>query len=436
MAVSPRKVALMAIEKTKSGIHIQNALNSMLVKMPLSQKDAALCTDLVYGFFRAYLRIEYILAQVLPKPQGLPSRMHIYLAMGVYSMCLQDKVPDYAAVDQTVRLVRKEFGQRMGNVANGALRSIQKMMPDIDDPEWYMEKSNPDKWSCLSIFHGMPRYITDIWLNNYGPDATLLLLKRSFARPWQGLRVNRAHDLAKNIYNSLIKKQNQQCQAVGAYGFAFAPGMFPQEIAGHSVWDLLQKGALSMQAAGSMQILQELQLTDLSNPVWDCCAGSGGKTGALAEASVDISLATDTSLQRLNRLKAEFTRLELTCPLVAQADMTKPPLPKWHGDIVMDVPCSGLGVLGRRPDIRFSLMHNKKYFEKLPALQQNMLSTGCSLLQKGRKLAYITCTLNPDENEKMLAKILARDIEIVCEWQTPHESCWLEGMYGAVLQKI
>ena len=108
---------------------------------------------------------------------------------------------------------------------------------------------------------------------------------------------------------------------------------------------------------------------------------------------------------------------------------------RWEGDIVLDVPCSGLGVLARRPDIAMNVTPEK--IADLQAIQAKLLAQAARTLQPGRRIAYITCTLNPAENENAIRAFLQTrgDFTLQAEWQTPHDHPWLEGMYGAVLQK-
>ncbi len=197
-------------------------------------------------------------------------------------------------------------------------------------------------------------------------------------------------------------------------------------------------GALSWQSAGTQCVMQQIfcAVPDLKLlPFWDACAGQGGKTFWLLEHGIDVGLASDISPYRLHQLQASAQRLKHKVP-VALMSATMPAFSAWQGNILLDVPCSGLGTLARRPEIR--KRRNLATLSKLCELQKEMLKKAFSLLSVQGHVVYITCTLNPEENENLIQNFLQKEpcAKLCYAWQTPHEHPWLEGMFVSVVKKI
>lgn len=432
-----RQLALEAISLANRGEPLQKALDTVLKKYSPERGERRLCADLAYGYFRTALRLEFILVRILRKPRNLPPNMRIILALAAYSLLFQGGAPAYATVDQTVSLVKKLFGHSLAGVANGVLRSIQRMERELENPEWYA-KNAKDAWTGNAIFYGIPQTVADLWRAAYGEENALQIMRRSFQRPWTGIRINPRRPGAEALRSRFAQAcAENRLEMAGAWGFAFAPGFVPDWLAEGALNELHEKGMVSFQSAGSMLAMENLGLYDWLGPVWDCCAGAGGKSAALQERLVHLSLASDTNPGRLRQLARDFTRLDLPKPGVALADAEVPPMRGWPGQILADAPCSGLGTLARRPDIRNRFANGQLAHKAYPAIQLKILDSAANQLEKGGEAAYITCTLNPAENENVIGTFLSGhpDFEIIREWQTPHSHPWLEGMYGVKLRK-
>lgn len=433
MPLSPRLMAVRIIEETLAGTKVQEAFNYYVEKYPLNIQDRQLCADLVYGYLRTSIKLDFILSQFLKKPKKLPPAMRLMLALGVYSLLFQDKIPAYAAINETVKEIKKNSGQALANVANGVMRNIQKLGKKLDQAEWY-RKGAGDALKGEELFYSLPGPVVRLWNDSYGSEDAVKLMERSAGRPWQGLRVNPRHQNAGQLKKALSEIEGGA--DIGEYGFAFPPGKYIEEVAGKAVADWIKEGALSLQSPGSMLIVEELGLASLEGPVWDCCAGSGIKSAALLERGVDVSLASDLSRPRLENIRPFCERLGLPVPQIIQASASSPPLKSWKGHIIADVPCSGLGVLARRPDIRGNISGDA-FWKDNARKQKEIMNRLAGILEAGKKLVYITCTLNPHENELLIRAILREHPELTLEkeWQSPHSHPWLEGMYGSVLLK-
>lgn len=426
--MSARMAAIKAISSVDRGETAQAALGKAVDN--LDPVDRSLCSDLVYGTLRARLRVDYLLGQVLGRPSQLPPYALIALQTAAYSLLFQEKIPAYATVNETVKLIKKRFGQRLANVANGSLRGLLRLGDKPLRKKFYGETAN----EAENRYYSIPPQLGELWRKAYGSGIATKLMERSLRRPPSCLRVN----LRAKTGDALVAALKQDFEAIGSSGFVCPPGTLPTAILGRELSSWQQEGALSFQAAGSQAALSELGLYEdwQGVPVWDACSGMGGKSTALLEAGLEVTLASDPSLRRLRLLPLECARLNLPVPIIAQADAIRPPLNFWQGNILVDAPCSGLGVLARRPDLKGRLSLAK--IDELVNLQTRILDSLVSLLTPGRELCYLTCTLNPRENEEQVNRLLKKnpDLELLCQWQTPHEHLWLEGMFGARLKKV
>lgn len=440
-APNARNLALRALVLTDAGTPVQAALDSVLGAQPADPRDRRLASELVYGCARERIRTDAILARLLRKPEGLPRPLLLILAIAVHSLLFQDGVPAHAAVSEAVRQAERLYGAWLARVANGVLRSLQRLADAPLDQAWYEDANDAPaerQWLAACRFWSLPESIADLWRAAYGQDVALALMRRSFQRPWAGIRINAQHPQAGAVREALAAAAPEAERAfIGPWGIAFAPGALPETLLGRTLAELRASGHLAFQSAGSQAVLTELGLDGWREPVWDACAGVGGKSFALLESGVPVRLATDMSWGRLSRL-APQRGVPLSPHLVlALADAAKPPVRSWSGHILVDAPCSGLGVLARRPDIRFPGRRNEEVLRVYPQTQVRILTALAGRLQPGRELAYLTCTINPQENEDVVGTLLEQEpgLELVRSWATPIEHPWLEGMYGAVLRR-
>lgn len=436
-----RECAVLALERMDDGMPVQAAVDAVLAHCALPVRERRLCAELVYGCARERIRCDAILGRLLRRPAGLPRPMLHCLAIAVHSLLFQERIPPHAAISAAVRQVDSRYGVRLARVANGVLRSLQRLGDAPHDAAWYEEvRDAPGQraWRAACRFWSMPPEIADLWRAAYGEETALALMRRCFQRPWTGIRLNAKHPLATAARRALEAAAPEAARAAaGAWGLAFAPGALPEEALGMPLAELRRAGVLEFQSAGSQAVLQELGLLDWDAPVWDACAGVGGKSRALSEAGVPVLLATDLSPGRLARLRTALPEGGRPVPALAVADAAQPPVRAWGGHILADAPCSGLGVLGRRPDIRFPGRRTMAVLREYPGTQGRILRALAARLRPGRELAYLTCTLNPAENEAVVASLTEADtgLELVRSWCTPMSHPWLEGMYGVVVRR-
>lgn len=455
-----RALAVDALYAVERGAVAQAALSATLARLD-ARRDVdpahvarvkARCTELVYGVLRADMRLCHIRDRFLPHPGSLPLQMRLCLLLALYELYFLDAVPDHAAVCWAVDFARARFGTRLGRVVNAVLRNAQRLGDAPLAPDFY---ASGDALAAWALYHAQPLWLASLWEQHYGREAALALLWRSFAPPYACMRLNVRHPDALRLDEALCTFGGMRL-CVGApvpaeplpvgrfpfQAFAFPPGGAPDALCGQALCQWHDLGVFSWQAAGSLIALAAAELGGgASSPaLWDACAGQGGKALALAELGAPLVVCSDIHAGRLRQLQRTARRLGLPVTggagiRVLRASAERPPLAAWDGDILLDVPCSGLGTLARRPDIK-----RRRSMADIAALARTqfaLVRAVWPLLRPGRALVYMTCTLTPDENMLQVQRVVRefQDARLAVEWQTPHTHPWLEGMYVARLEK-
>jgi 16S rRNA (cytosine967-C5)-methyltransferase len=425
-----RDLAVQALNRIEgSQLPVQAALNDTLSRADCGTADAALCTELCYGSLRMEIRLRWLLARFLKAPERLPPHMRVILLVTAYGLLFLEGMPSYALVDWAVQSVKRKHGNTLARVANAGLRAICREGTAPHDYDYYYV-AGQDDLAQQALYHSLPLWIVRLWHGGYGPEKSGLLMAKSSGRPAVGLRVNRQRsgweDLALQLEGAGAQRLTAVCCA--------AP---PERRAGleeHcALTALLSEGRLSRQGAASQLALDVLLPQSWPDPLWDACAGQGTKACALLEFGKDVRLASDTHAPRLRRISSECRRLGLAPLQAVQASALYPPLRFAPGTILLDAPCSGLGVLAARPDIRRH--RSKEQVLALIGVQAAMLEAAYAELASGGHIAYITCTQNPAENEEQIRAFLGRHLDAVLaqEWNSPADDRLLEGMYAALL---
>lgn len=419
----------------------QEALNVALTGADAAARPFA--AELFYGALRQELRLKHLQAHFLKRPGKLPPGMARLLLLAEYSLLFLDKA-HHAVVQNVVGIIKRLHGQALANVANGFLRSVSREKEALTDPAWYAKTFT----AADSVYYSLPEKICSLWLGAYGRESARLLMERSSRRPWLSFLLNPGHasgQLALEQLEAFGSRLAVQGKSEGKESFfvldnklfAYAPDSAPRELLGLSIPDCQKTGLIFPAGAGSYIVLKELGFLEMDGMVWDACAGFGGKSVNLAFSGRAVGLGSDISAKRLHGLKMIYKHFQIKPGGIARMDASSPAIGQWPGDILLDAPCSGLGVLARRPDLKRHYIMNMERLAGLLDAQQGILEGAASVIQPGRCIAYITCTLNPAENGEAVRKFLARHPELGLEreWQTPHEHPWLEGMYGALIRR-
>lgn len=321
----------------------------------LSTADKGLATALVLGVLRWQIALDARIRPLLQRPDGkLPAVVEVALRMGAYQLIHMDRIPAHAALSESVELVRADAPFAVGMV-NAVLRKLsQQKAPG---------KKLHESPAAFAERLGHPTWLAERWTARYGRDAALAICEADQQEPQPGvLFAPEADDVEMPVMDDGSR--------------------LVAEIA-----------AAAMPAA---------------NLVWDCCAAPGGKTLVLAERLKQAKvLATDASPRRLKALDERMSAAGLAERVkILEADAEA--LPQEHGvfDLILcDVPCSGTGTMARNPEIRHRMTISE--IAKQAKRQREILAASMARLAPGGRLVYATCSLEPEENERVVAAALA-----------------------------
>lgn len=361
-------------------------------------RDRRLITMLVNGVLRWRKRIDWLLEQfVRGGVKRLDPWTHNALRMGVFQLLFLNRIPTWAAIDESVELAKRMSGRGAAGLVNAVLRRVARDHDTVEYPSL-----DEDPVAHIAVMHSHPEWMVRRWLKRYGLRDTIALCEfNNTPRPLI-LRVNRLRTTVPAVRRRL-----------DTAGIPHQVGRYhPYSLEIHAS---IAVGELSIHQEGLVQVQDEAaSLVGLlvdpqpGERIIDLCAAPGGKTTHMAElmANRGTILAVDLHAHRRDQLIANCRRLGITCvqPLVAdaRAPLDVPPADR----VLVDAPCSGLGVLARRADARWH--KSEADIAQLQALQQEILEAAVQLVRPGGRLVYSTCTLEPEENEEVVRWLLQR----------------------------
>jgi len=402
---------------------VQAAVDDALTASGAAAQDKGLATELAYGYLRLRGRLDFILAQLLKNPHQTSPVLKRILGVAAYELLHLSRIPDYATLDWAVSLTRERMGQTMAKVANGVLRNLIRLGRAVHQPD-YFESRTAGQARFLSAWGSCPLWMAEMWLSAYGREKTRTFLEASLQAPPVGVRINRLHPRAEELRERLAPL------AVAGTEWGFALGEWPDFLN-----EAVDQGAATRQSLAAQKIMDDIGAGRWPSPVLDACSGRGGKTFLLAEMDKQV-WASDVNVFRLGQLRRESERLGLAVPALRAPAQGPYPLRRVPNTVFFDAPCSGFGVLARRPDIKWK--RSQADCAGLAALQREMLDAAAGMLPSGGCLAYVTCTLNPAENERQIEEFVrARTgMKLLRQAQSDPAEGLGEFFYGAVLKKI
>jgi 16S rRNA (cytosine967-C5)-methyltransferase len=404
-AASARSLSAHAVARVLSeGVTLEAALKDALVGT--DAKLHASVRSLSYGAVRGYFRHEAILGMLLSQPvRSLDFLVRALLSVALYEI-EDERSPEYAVVDAAVETAKATDAQRASGLINAVLRRYLRERKTLDA----RISANP------ATRHAAPIWLKDRLRADWPVRWTQLLAAGDTQAPmW--LRVNSRRSSTQEYLDRL--------DAVGIAAHAHLP--VPQAIVLDSPCDVhalpgFAEGVASVQDLGAQCVIFPLSVAP-DQRVLDACAAPGGKTALIAEREPNLKklLAVDVDPQRLARVRENLARGNLAAEVICGDSTT--PLKWWDGvpfdRILLDAPCSGLGVIRRHPDIR--LRKSPSDIDKLPALQGRLLRALWVLLRPGGRLVYATCTITRSENRDSIGAFLeeTKDARIVppADWQ-------------------
>lgn len=381
-------------------------LNRALSENPLEPRDAALATELVNGTLRWRARLDWVLARyVRDGLDRLPPQIRNVLRLGLYQVMFLDRVPPHAAVSESVKLARMVGHSGTAGLTNAVLRKILRDADRLPDPE----KSIRELPEALSVAYSHPQWLVERWLRRMGEKETRAFLAADNHAAPMGLRANLTRTDRETLRRALAAREIEvesgrfSRQALrGKVGFA--PRRVPE----------FTDGLFFVQDE-SETLVGELLGAEPGETVLDLCAAPGGKTTHVQEmrGSAGMVLAVDVQQGRLLRVAENAERLRLDGVALVCADGRSLALARHVDRVLVDAPCSGLGVLCRRADARWR--KTEASMRALLPLERELLQAGAGHVRPGGVLVYSVCSTEPEETTMQVKTFLAENSDFELE---------------------
>ena len=385
-----RGVALKVLQEVfEKGAYSNIALNKELQSSQLSQADKSLVTELVYGTVARKITLEWYLAHEIADRDQLDSWVYHLLMLSLYQILYLDKIPNHAIVNEAVNLAKR--GRGAEKFVNAILRAfLNKPLPDIAA----IKRKN----KRLSVQYSAPVWLVATLIEEYGQERAEAILASLFIRNKASVRVT---DLSK--VDELAQALSAEKSDLSPVGLVKASGHF----AGSQAF---KEGLITIQDETSQLVAPTLQLEGWEE-VLDACAAPGGKTCHIASYLTSGQVtALDLYDHKLTLIEENAQRLGVGQQVRTQKLDARQVAATFGPDrfdkILVDAPCSGIGLIRRKPDIKY----NKEAadFDQLQEIQLAILDSVCQSLKKGGIITYSTCTIVRKENQDVIAKFLDR----------------------------
>ena len=409
-----RKTAVKVLVKIeKEGTYSNLGVAEALKNSELNPQDKSLATAIIYGVLDRKITLDYILAKFLKTPINKTEPFTLtVLRSALYQIKYMDKIPESAAVNEAVKIMKSSKFSRNSGFVNGVLRSV--LRTDVEIPKG-------DSAEDLSVRYSCPLWIVESFLKDYGIEDTKALLGESLKPAPTVLRINTVKaDISE------IEKEYE----INGNSVELTKGI---DISNS---ELYKKGFVYAQDYASQKVVEVLN-PKAGDRVLDVCAAPGGKSFTMANLMGNKGeiLACDLYPHRVELIRKTAKRLGLDIIKTAVADATgyNPEFGEFDC-ILCDVPCSGLGVIRRKPEIKYNALPQ---LEELKNIQLSILRNAVKYLKKGGKLLYSTCTLRREENEKLVISF-QKEYNDLCKVYEhtfmPHKD-GTDGFYCALFEK-
>lgn len=412
----------------------KGSLSSLLpaIQSQVAEKDRPLLQELCFGTCRYQPQLSAYVECLVDKPlRAKDSDIQALLLLGLYQL-LHTRIPDHAALGETVEVTRFLKKPWATNLVNGVLRKFQR------------DKTKLDKLLAqnLAFQTNHPAWLDGVLRKNW-PDQLEQIIAANNSHPPFTLRIN-TKKISRNDYLALLKELEIEAIATqfSPYGITLEQACDPRKL------PLFDEGLVSVQDEAAQLSADLLQLSP-NLRVLDACCAPGGKTGHMLELEPSLQVtALDVEERRLSRVRENLTRLNLNANIICGDGTAKD---WWDGElfdrILLDAPCSATGIIRRHPDIK--VLRTPEELDKLGELQIKLLNNLWSLLKPGGILVYATCSVMPKENTRVVEAFLKRQAKAECknlavDWginqafgqQLLPSTVGHDGFYYAVLHKL
>jgi 16S rRNA (cytosine967-C5)-methyltransferase len=397
---NPRQLAFLALrEIERRGAYTDIALDRVFQNTSLNAQDRGLTCELVYGIVRRQRTLDQLINQIgKKKAHQQPADLRLIIHLGLYQLRYLDQIPPSAAVNTTVELAKENGFKPLAGVVNGILRQYLRLSSQATDILQLPEDLNQK----LGILYSFPDWLIEMWVNQFGIEETEQLCQWFNQPPALDLRVNLLKSSLEEV-KSALEAQSLEVSTLSplpqALRLTGKVGAIEKLAGFEEGWWVLQDS--------SAQLVSHLLDPQAGEIIIDACAAPGGKTTHIAELMGDqgVIWGCDRYASRLKKLTKNIERLQLKSIKILVGDSRELSQFKNSADrVLLDAPCSGLGTLHKRPDLRWKQTPSK--IQELTQLQSELLQETANWVKTGGVLVYATCTLNHMENEAIIQTFL------------------------------
>ncbi len=392
-----REAALDVIEKiNKNQAYSNLLLNETIKKHQLSRKDTGLLTEIVYGTIQRKQTLDFYLDDFLANRKRIQTWVISLLQLSLYQMIYLDRVPDRAIIHEAVEIAKKRGHKGVSGMVNGVLRNTQRK--GLRNPE-----EIEDVAERISIAKSHPLWLVKRWIDQLDVEATEAMCDENLLAPYVTARVNVSKTSIDQVITDLEKE-----------GVQAVPGSLSEDAIKVLEGKLLEtsvykRGDLTIQDESSMLVARALGI-EPGQKVLDACAAPGGKSTHIAERLNGYGHVNSLDLHahKVKLIKKQAQRLNLRAIEAETLDsrnVAERFKAKSFDRILVDAPCTGFGVLRRKPDIKWS--KQEEDINRITSVQKGILEAQASLVKPGGKLVYSTCTIEEAENQEVVKQFLA-----------------------------
>ncbi len=399
--INARRVALDTLLDVLQGdAYASLALDEHLKTAGLTQTDKRFCASIVYKTLENLIRIDYVLAKFLEDAESLEFRVRVILRMSACQILFHDRIPDNAVVDEAVKLTRAVGLEAFTGLTNAVLRNLLRAENDIKYP-------TPDEGArYLSVMYSVPQWLAERLMTAYGAPLA------------REICAYRAESHFTFVRPNMVKMDDEQfAQLLEKKVWKAEKSDVPHAWRVREASDIARDadyvaGMFSIQSESSMMAAEALCVKK-GMQVLDCCAAPGGKTAYIAESMQGTGrvYAWDIHDHRVALIRALMRRLRLENirPAIRDAAILKEDQVATMDAVLLDAPCTGLGVMDDKPDVKYRV--TEQSLAELTALQTTLLDTCCQYVKPGGTFVYSTCSVLPEENADQIKAFLARHPE-------------------------
>lgn len=406
-----RSLAIKLLSQIQSGDRILDQLLNQADEelQRLNRADRALAHAIIYGVLRWQARLDWVIDQFASHPgKKIDPLVRIILRTGIFQIQHLDRIPISAAVNTSVELAKKNKRKWAAGFVNGVLRQVAKLGQGITWPDRHR---NPAAY--LSAYYAFPAWLVSRWLDRFGMTMTEKLCSEINTIPSMTLRTNTLRVERQHLVDGIQHEVKALTNTIHSpVGISFSSLRRP-----FSQWPAFQKGWFQVQNEAA-QCIAYLLSPNPGHHVWDACAGLGTKTAHLAQLMGNKGriLATDSIQAKLDALDAEMKRLGITIVETCQKDLSAPVKTMFVGKfdrILVDAPCTGLGVLQKNPDGKWRTHPDD--IQSNARKQMMLLDHVAPYLKPQGLLVYAVCSFEPEENEDVIHAFLQKHPEFAID---------------------